>query len=35
MKVEDFNGDRSTDHATVECWLAKVTHSLQEMRATD
>ncbi|CAN1148468.1 hypothetical protein LINPERPRIM_LOCUS38110, partial [Linum perenne] len=34
-KVEDFNGDRSTDPATVERWLAKVTRSLQEMRATD
>ncbi|CAN1301328.1 hypothetical protein LINPERPRIM_LOCUS24911 [Linum perenne] len=34
-KVDDFNGDRSTDPLVVERWLSKVTRSLQEMRATD
>ncbi|CAN1337316.1 hypothetical protein LINPERPRIM_LOCUS37553, partial [Linum perenne] len=34
-KVEDFNGDRSTDPLVVERWLSKVTRTLQEMRGID
>ncbi|CAN1777561.1 hypothetical protein LINPERHAP1_LOCUS14103, partial [Linum perenne] len=34
-KVEDFNGDRSTDLAMVDRWLSNVTRSLQEMRGTN